>query len=360
MLRIVQIIDTLEAGGAERMAVNYANSLSGTVAFSGLVATRSEGLLKAKLHPQVNYLCLQKRHAFDLRAVSRLYRYCQQHKINVLHAHSSSFFIAFLIKCIRPKIKIVWHDHYGMSDRVELRDAGVLKLVSYFFSGIIPVNHKLEDWARRTLNCSNIYYLENFVTNNETEQAVTILKGTPGKRILCLANLRPQKNHLLLLKVASRIKVSFPDWTFHLVGKDFEDDYSRLIKNKTKSENLTETVYFYGSRADVLNILEQSDVFVLTSESEGLPISLLEAGKVGKAVVVTSVGEIPNIIENGKNGFIVPSDDADSFCDALTTVMENDSIRSKIGIALAETVNKKYIDTAVINTYVSWLGKSVK
>ena len=58
----------------------------------------------------------------------------------------------------------------------------------------------------------------------------TILQGIQGKRIVSLANLRVQKNHFLLLEVAKKVKLSHPEWTFHLVGKDFEDDYSKEIK----------------------------------------------------------------------------------------------------------------------------------
>ena len=63
-MRILQIIDSLEAGGAERMAVNYANALAKTVSFSGLVVTRKEGALQSELDLNVNYLFLNKQ--FDL------------------------------------------------------------------------------------------------------------------------------------------------------------------------------------------------------------------------------------------------------------------------------------------------------
>jgi len=71
-MRIVQLIDSLEAGGAERMAVNYANVLSEKIAFSGLVATRKEGVLKNQLNEGVQYLFLNKKKALDINALFRL------------------------------------------------------------------------------------------------------------------------------------------------------------------------------------------------------------------------------------------------------------------------------------------------
>ena len=95
-MRIVQIIDSLEAGGAERMAVNYANGLAEIIEFSGLISTRNEGNLLYNLNSSVNYLFLNKKSALDFSALYRLKKYCKLNKIEFVHAHSSSFFIAFL------------------------------------------------------------------------------------------------------------------------------------------------------------------------------------------------------------------------------------------------------------------------
>ncbi len=68
-MRILQIIDSLEIGGAEKMAVNYANALTDKVEFSGLVATRKEGNLKSHINQKVNYLFLNRKKFFDVKAV---------------------------------------------------------------------------------------------------------------------------------------------------------------------------------------------------------------------------------------------------------------------------------------------------
>jgi len=71
-MRIVQIIDSLAVGGAEKMAVNYANALSGKIEFSGLVATRAEGTLKNQLHEAVSYLFLNRKKVIDFGAIFKL------------------------------------------------------------------------------------------------------------------------------------------------------------------------------------------------------------------------------------------------------------------------------------------------
>ena len=132
-MRIVQIIDSLEAGGAERMAVNYANGLTKIIDFSGFIATRKEGDLKESLISNVDYLFLNKKSAIDFSAVYRLKKYCECKKIDYVHLHGSSFFIGFLLKILAPNVKLVWHEHYGNRVKQNLLQYFPLYVCSYFF-----------------------------------------------------------------------------------------------------------------------------------------------------------------------------------------------------------------------------------
>ena len=101
-MRILQLIDSLEAGGAERMAVNYANSLSSRIEFSALAVTRKEGALKIQLDDNVSYLFLQKKHTIDLKATFKLKKFIKDNQVEIIHAHGTSFFMAVLLKMIYP------------------------------------------------------------------------------------------------------------------------------------------------------------------------------------------------------------------------------------------------------------------
>lgn len=357
-MRIVQIIDSLDAGGAERMAVNYANSLAPTLAFSGLVATRAEGPLLSELDPKVGYLFLQKKKTVDLKAALRLKEYCRDNKINFLHAHSSSYFIALLTKMMLPRLRIIWHDHNGMSEFLKQRPTTALKLASYFFSAIIVVNNLLEIWAKSNLKCKNVVYLPNFAAEPQVKFAGDFeMKGTAGKRILCLANLRPQKNHPMLLDVAALVKERFPDWTFHLVGKDFGDVYSATIKSRIIAENLQENVFLYGSVSDTHTAIVGCEISVITSVSEGLPVSVLECGAASKAVVVTNVGELASVVTDRTSGFVVESGDSGRFADAVIALIQNPDLRSSYGKALQIAVSQGYSAHAVMGRYRQLLEK---
>ena len=359
-MRILQIIDSLEAGGAERMAVNYANALAKEIEFSGLVTSRKEGPLLNNVSKEVSYLFLNKKSILDLKSLFKLRNFVIDNKIEILHAHSTSIYTAFLLKVICPKIKLIWHDHYGDSEFLSQRPSLVLRIILPFFVGVIVVNQKLKIWAEEKMNSKNVIYLPNFPSEVNEVPEQSILQGISGKRIVSLANLRAQKDHFLLLEVAKKVKISHPEWTFHLVGKDFDDEYSKKIKDLILDCNLENTVFVYGSKKDVKNILQQSTIGILTSKSEGLPVTLLEYGLHGKPVVVTNVGEIPLIIQDGINGFLVEKGEAQLFYDSLIKLMENNTLIVDFGKALQKTIGNNYSEKAVMQQYLNWLENSIK
>ncbi|WP_269237461.1 glycosyltransferase [Flavobacterium flavigenum] len=357
-MRIIQIIDSLDAGGAERMAVNYANVLADEIQFSGLVSTRKEGILKEEINPNVSYLFLKKQQRLDFKALFRLRSFVVKNKVSYIHAHSTSFFLAFLLKITLPSVKLIWHLHYGGIEFMHTRKLFVLRLVLPFFNSIIAVNQKLKEWTEKEMHAKNVIYLPNFPLNTNQVSGNTILKGIQGKRIVSLANLREDKDHFLLLEVAKKVRASHQQWTFHLVGKDFEDDYSKKIKKRISKYNLENHVFVYGSRQDISAILAQADITVLTSKSEGLPVALLEYGLYKKAVVVTRVGEVPMIIQHGKNGFIVDSNQPDLFYQSLEELILSEILRTNFGNMLYDVIQADYTAENVMKKYLKWLKSS--
>jgi glycosyltransferase involved in cell wall biosynthesis len=353
-MRIVQLIDTLETGGAERMAVNYANALSEVMGYTALVATRRGGALANQINEKVKWTVLNKKSTFDLKAIYKFYKFCKSNQIDWIHAHSSSFFLAVIIKLFLPKIKILWHDHYGTKEELKNHQLFILKLCQSFLNLIVVVNQNLKTWNEQNLKHKKVYDLPNFSPVVIDLKKSTILNGEGSKRILCLANLRHQKNHDLLLKVAKEIQQLHDKWSFHLVGTDYQDDYSKHLKNQIEKLELTQQVFIYGAKEDTNAIISAVDICVLTSKIEGLPVSLIEYGKHKKAVVCTAVGEIPNIL-TGDNGLLVPANDVAAFTTALTKLIENPERRKKMGENLYETVQNQFSEEKVIAHYLKLL-----
>ncbi|MBC8755125.1 glycosyltransferase family 4 protein [Kordia sp. YSTF-M3] len=356
-MKTLQVIDTLDTGGAEKLAVTYANALVTEVEASFLCATRKEGLLKNQVSEEVGYLFLNRKSTFDFAAIKRLKAFIKENEIDIVHAHATSFFIVFLTKMIYPKFKMVWHDHYGNSEFLSERKSFALKIASYAMNGIISVNQQLKEWAEGNLAIDKVTYLSNFPVKNETVKASTKLHGIDGKRIVCLANLRPQKDHFLLLRAFKSIQNAQKDWTVHLVGKDFEDEYSRKIKLYIHDHGLSENVFVYGSREDVSHILAQCAIGVLSSQSEGLPIALLEYGLHELAVLATDVGECKRVVSDETKGFLVASKNTEAFTKKLQYLIENENDRAAKAKKMNEHIQQHFAQEAIVQQLITFYSE---
>lgn len=114
------------------------------------------------------------------------------------------------------------------------------------------------------------------------------------------------------------------------------------LESMAADGNLHEIIIFTGFIKDVEKYLASIDIFVLPSITEGTPMALLEAMAMGKPVIATEVGGVPNVVKSGKNGLLVPSKDSEKIGDAIQYLMSNKNMCEKISIAGKKTVEKEY------------------
>ena len=160
-MRILQVIDTLNIGGAERMCVNISNLLTSKSIENSILVTRKLGSLYKQVEPEKIDL-ISKRNGLDLFGFYKFIKVIKAKNPTVIHAHSTSIYWAFLAKVFFPEIKLIWHDHDGMSDFLEDSDRKLIKFISKYFHATIVVNQILLDWNKRNTLTENIYFLRNF------------------------------------------------------------------------------------------------------------------------------------------------------------------------------------------------------
>jgi glycosyltransferase involved in cell wall biosynthesis len=345
-IRAIQIIDSLHIGGAETLAVNISNGLKERIPFSSLCVTRNEGDLKSVVDSDIEYIFLDRKKTIDIKAIKKLLKFVSKHKITIIHAHSTSLYIAVLIKLCRPRLKLVWHNHYGLN--VNNKSIS-LRLCSYFISLAINVSKELDTWVKKELHVKKTVFLPNFAEFN-SEETTTTLKGGEGKRLVHVGGFRHEKDHLNLLKAFLLIKKGHPDWTLHLIGKDYKDGYSSNIHSFISEQNLTNAVFIYGLKTDIKNILSQSSIGVLSSSSEGLPLSLIEFGLARIPVVSTNVGQCLDIIET-KN-LVVPSKDPKAFAEAIMLLIKDEEFYAKEAEKLNMTIKNRFSKNQFMNELV--------
>jgi len=347
-MRVLQLIDSLRPGGAEKMAVAYANTLQKHGEKSFLCCTRKEGALKEQLSNEVEYLFLKKKYSFDIRAIYNLQKFIKKHNIDVIHAHSSSYFLAGILRFLGVKFKLIWHDHYGNSEFLENRKVSIIKLFSIHFDGIISVNASLKNWALKKLISKNVIEINNFITSSPIlKNNIPLLKGnTSSFKIICLANFRPQKDHLNLLKAFEIFAEKIPA-SLHLIGEIPKNSYTDIVLKYIKGSRFASEIYCYGVQSEVKSFLLQANIGVLSSKSEGLPLALLEYGEANLPVVVTDVGQCRKVL-NGL-GSLTPSENFYALADAFFFSYENKEESERDSYEFHKHIESNYSENAVIN-----------
>jgi glycosyltransferase involved in cell wall biosynthesis len=115
--------------------------------------------------------------------------------------------------------------------------------------------------------------------------------------------------------------------------------------------DLRGNVLLTGYRSDVPNLLRCSDIVVLCSETESAPLTLLEGMSCGLPVIATSVGGIPEIVDDGVNGFLVPPKHPEAIAEKILELNANGELRTRLGEAARRTVLERYTADKVVRQY---------
>ncbi len=345
----MHMTDTLDAGGLERVAVNLVNALPRERFSLSLCTTRRGGPLAGLIAPDVAQLELGRRHTVDVRAFWRLGKFLREHNVRVVHAHGTSLFVAVLASFLPPYPSVVWHDHYGYQ-QVRPRSVSLYRPSAGRARGVIAVNELLAQWSRDALRVRSdrVWYVPNFVVQPSTADAAPDLPGVPGGRVVCVANLRPQKSHPDLLRAFSGVVRVHPEAHLLLVGAPVDAAYAARLPDLIRELSLERSVTLLGERDDVPSILARCDVAVLSSVSEGFPLALVEYGMAGLPVVATAVGQCGEMLEEGRAGVLVAAGDHEAMAAGINDLLQARSRRVDLGERLRQRVCQKYGKDAVL------------
>jgi glycosyltransferase involved in cell wall biosynthesis len=351
-MRVLQIIDSLNAGGAERMAVNYANALADKIEFSGIVVTRKEGILQNQLNDKVSYYFLNKTTTIDFKAIKLLKRIVIENNIDIIHAHGTSFFTAFLLKLICFKVKTVFHEHNGDRSNQSFFKNIPLFVSIFFFDKILVVNKQIESWFHQK-GIKSASYFPNFASFESVDFEKTVLKGEEGKRIICLANLRDPKNHQILLMAFHKLNFQKQGWSLHFVGKNYQDAYSENLTNLVKELHIEESVFLYDAKSDIENILSQATIGVLCSTYEGFPVTLLEYGLVKLPVICSNVGFCSEVIINYTTGLLFDPTNSNDLALDLERLINDIALRNSLSTQLNNLVESNFSKEKIVTNLIS-------
>jgi len=151
--------------------------------------------------------------------------------------------------------------------------------------------------------------------------------------ILSVAAVQPRKGLLELIEAVAEVRKTVPGVKLRLVGKILLPDYADLLRERIGELDLKDVVELVGfiPDADLEREFTTCSVFALCSVEESSPVAIAEAMTLGKPVVASAVGGIPDLVAEGKSGFLVAYGDVPAIATALTRVLSDDALRADMG-----------------------------
>jgi glycosyltransferase involved in cell wall biosynthesis len=165
--------------------------------------------------------------------------------------------------------------------------------------------------------------------------------------VTTVGRLIPQKGHSALIDAARELRPGFPEVKFLIVGAG---PLEASLRNQVDRLGLRENVIFLGLRKDVYDLLQVTDVFCFPSMWEGLGVALLEAGACRLPAVASAVGGIPEIIQDGENGFLVQPGDSVALAQRIGTLLKSPEMRARMGNSGRSVVESRYSAEVVAGT----------
>jgi glycosyltransferase involved in cell wall biosynthesis len=342
-MRVLYLIDTMAVGGAESLLADLARQL-----LKDKPGTRVEiitlyrlGMHGKRLQEEgaIPVTALHASRKYDLRLAPRLFHFIKDKDYDIIHTHLfPAGYVAGLASLLTHRPKWVYTEHSCWNRR---RAHRLLRPVERFvysrFCSIIAVSGNvrsaLVQWQPQ-LEPKVVTIPNGVVVPRDIRRAPAAFNGRP-LRFIVVGRLVPAKGLDLLLDALSMI--SERDFAVQVVG----DGSQRMeLERLAELYGLGNKVEFLGIRSDVQQLMQQSDCLLVPSRWEGLPMVILEAMACGLPVIATPVGGIPEVIEDGVNGYLVPAESVELLAQRLEEVIDNPHILR----ALGKRARKKVID----------------
>ncbi len=344
-MTILFVITRSDLGGAQSVVINLANDLCKTNKVV-VAAGKGDGKMWGLLSPVVKQeyiFSLQRELSLlkELKTLFALRSLYQKYQPDIIHLHSSK--VGLLGRIAFPKKKIIYTVHGFDSIRIAYKKFLPLeKLLQRKCSAIVGVS----EYDREKMLSEGITaHLE--VVYNGIESPVRLSKNpfihlnSFEKIVLCVARLSPPKNVNIFLEIASKLS----DYAFIWIGNQYE--FSRKHPSN---------VFFMGSLPNAGAYNEYADLFILPSNYEGLPMTIIEAMSLGKPVVASNVGGISEIVINDENGYTVDNS-VEAFCSKICYILKNEDIYVRFSKNAQRNYQEKLTVDKMVNGYLKIYNK---
>jgi glycosyltransferase involved in cell wall biosynthesis len=374
--RILVVVTGLGVGGAERQIVALAHRFQALGSTIVVVTLIEPGPLKEEL-TRVNipvYSLGMKRGIPGPGAILKLARIVRRQKPDVVHAHM------FHANILARVSRLLWRDvplvcairslnevssDATVFDGITWRDTAY-RYTNFLAQKTTAVGNTCADRYIRIgafrpsqiISIPNGIIVSRFTRNGEGRARLRKELGLEEKIVgVMVARMDPPKDHALLLRAWAVVAQKYADLYLLLVGDGAE---RANLQKLAKSLGIANRVRFTGMRNDINSCLSAADFFLLITNLEGMPVSVLEAGAASLPVIASFVGGLPEMINHQATGFLVSPGDQTRLVESIDAMMSLGAEgRAAMGKAAYELVSAKYDFEVMVQSYLRVYNEAI-
>jgi sugar transferase (PEP-CTERM/EpsH1 system associated) len=349
-VRVVHLVSSLNIGGLEMVVLNLAR-YHDQARFDVRVLCLQE---KGALAPRVEALGVpvESLDCPDLargRTVLRLTRRLSALRPHVIHTHNPNPHVFGSVAAWGAGVAVLVHTKHGRNYPDQFRAVLMNRLATCLSSCIVPVS---EDAAQVARDVERVPRGKLLVIRNGIDLARFPAACRPRAATACraihVARLHPVKDQATLLRATRRVVDAEPGFRLDVVG---DGPAGKDVQALADELGLSGHVRFLGFRDDVADLLAEADFFVLSSVTEGISLTLLEAMATGLPVVATDVGGNREVVAHGRTGLLVPARSPEPLAEAILRLVRNPETTRQMGAAARRRVEQEFDLRRVVARY---------
>lgn len=299
---------------------------------------------------------LGKRRGFDPRQFGRIGRVLQQFRPHLVHTHR--YALSYAWPSLHRRHLPCVHTVHSLAER-EVPRLHQLMFKRAYRAGVAPVaiSQEVAESLARVYGLTNLTLILNGIEVQKYRQDKSLRSSwrrqhqVSPEALLCVAvgRLVPAKNHALLLRAFRQVAAAVPAAQLLIAGDGF---LRQELEQLTRALGLTDRVRLLGKRSDIPALLTAADLFVLSSNWEGHPLSVMEALSAGLPVVATAVGGVPEQVDQGITGLLVPPGDCPALAQALLRLLNDAPLRAEMGQRAQQQAGTRFSIETMTHAYV--------
>ena len=358
LTRVLHVIDTGGPGGAETVFLQTATRLDPD-RFHSVAVVGGAGWLAQQFRERgVSPLVVPAKGSLNGRYLWRLLRLARGHRSDVIVAHlyGSAVYASLAGMLLSIPVVSVLHGHTDVegAGRLSSLKATVVRRGS---RKIIFVSQRLQEHLEPRLHLAdsqcaiipNGVDMEVFRPGRDRSLRAELGISDDTALVGAIGNVRPPKAYDVLLR-AARIAVDRSQRLHFVIAGDCSNDLGGRLGQLSRDLGLERHVTFLGLRSDVARILNNLDVFVLSSHTEGFSIACVEAMACGIPVIATRSGGPEQILE-GEAGILVPTDEPESLALAIEQLITSKDLAATLTSRATHRVQERYSLAAMLSRY---------